>query len=143
IFNKHDRVRLIFTGACTSAFVGDTITPGLNQINADHIEFTSIPTTDIISNPEQYLHRDITTMIVSISRSGHSLESVTAVELGQKRVIYFYQVIITCNEEGKLVKNTKDDENSITLLMPAAANDQSLAMTSSFTSMVMGAYALF
>lgn len=143
IFNKHDRVRVIFTGAGTSAFVGDTITPVLNQINADHIEFTSIPTTDIVSNPEQYLHRDIPTMMVSMARSGNSPESVAAVELGQKRVNYFYQVVITCNEEGKLVKNTKDDENSITLLMPAAANDQSLAMTSSFTSMVMGAYALF
>src|SRR5699024_5524750 len=112
IFNKHDRVRVIFTGAGTSAFVGDTITPVLNQINADHIEFTSIPTTDIVSNPEQYLHRDIPTMMVSMARSGNSPESVAAVELGQKRVNYFYQVVITCNEEGKLVKNTKDDENS-------------------------------
>lgn len=143
IFNKHDRMRVVFTGAGTSAFVGDTIAPVLNQLNADHVDFMSIPTTDIVSNPDQYLHRDIPTMMVSMARSGNSPESVAAVELGQKKVNDFYQVIITCNEEGKLVKNAQDDEKSITVLMPAAANDQSLAMTSSFTSMMMGTYALF
>lgn len=143
IFNKHDRVRVLFTGAGTSAFVGDTLIPELNRLNSSNIEFIAIPTTDIVSNPRQYLHREIPTIMVSMARSGNSPESVAAVELGQEIIRHFYQVIITCNKEGKLALNTRTDKNSITFLMPEAANDQSLAMTSSFTCMMLGAYILF
>src|SRR5699024_10456274 len=54
-----------------------------------------------------------------------------------------YQVVITCNKDGQLVKNIAGDEHSITLLAPEKSNDQSLAMTSSFSTMILAAYALF
>lgn len=143
IYTKHDQVRVILTGAGTSAFVGDTVAPELNRINKDNIQFESIPTTDIVSNPTEYLFKDIPTIMVSFARSGNSPESLATVALGQKMIKDFYQVVITCNKDGQLAKNIKHDDKSITILMPEKANDQSLAMTSSFTCMIIAAYELF
>lgn len=143
IYIKHPTVRVILTGAGTSAFVGDTLVPELARQNQQNIQFESIPTTDIVSNPTAYLFKDTPTILVSFARSGNSPESVATVTLGQEIVTDFYQVVITCNKDGQLAKNIQGDDKSITLLMPEKANDQSLAMTSSFTSMTIAAYMLF
>lgn len=144
IYEKHEQVRVILTGAGTSAFVGDTLVPELAKQNKQpHVQFESIPTTDIVSNPTEYLFEGTPTILVSFARSGNSPESVATVTLGQEIVDDFYQVVITCNKDGQLAKNIQGDPNSITLLMPEKSNDQSLAMTSSFTSMIIAAYALF
>jgi len=143
IYKKHDTVRVILTGAGTSAFVGDTLVPELARQNQQNVQFESIPTTDIVSNPTEYLFKATPTILVSFARSGNSPESVATVTLGQEIVTDFYQVVITCNKDGQLAKNIRGDDKSITLLMPEKANDQSLAMTSSFTSMTIAAYVLF
>ena len=143
IYKKHDHVRIILTGAGTSAFVGDTLVPELARQNQRNVQFDSIPTTDIVSNPTEYLFKETPTILVSFARSGNSPESVATVSLGQEIVDDFYQVVITCNKDGLLAKNIQGDAKSITMLMPEKANDQSLAMTSSFTSMIIAAYALF
>lgn len=143
IYKKHDNVRVIFTGAGTSAFVGDTLVPELARQNQKNVSFSSIPTTDIVSNPTEYLFKNSPTILVSFARSGNSPESVASVSLGQEIVDDFYQVVITCNKDGQLAKNIEGDDKSITLLMPEKSNDQSLAMTSSFSSMIIAAFALF
>src|SRR5690625_5776239 len=83
------------------------------------------------------------TILVSFARSGNSPESVATVALGEEMIDHFYQVVITCNSEGELAKNIEGDENSLLILTPERANDKSLAMTSSFSSMILAAYALF
>lgn len=143
IYAKHEKVRVIFTGAGTSAFAGDTLVPELNKQNQENVQFESIPTTNIVSNPTEYLFKDVPTIMASFARSGNSPESVAAVNLGKEIIDNFYQVVITCNKDGQLAKNVQNDENSITVLTPEKANDRSLAMTSSFTTMVLAAYSIF
>jgi len=143
IYEKHDVVRVIFTGAGTSAFAGDTLVPELRRQNQGKVQFESIATTDIVSNPTEFLYKETPTILVSFARSGNSPESVAAVSLGQDIVDDFYQVNITCNKDGKLAVNSKDDDNSITILTPEKAHDQSMAMTSSFSSMIIAAYFIF
>lgn len=142
--DKHDHVRIIFTGAGTSAFAGDTVTPELNKTTTEStFSFESIATTDIVSNPYSYLKADVPTVLVSFARSGNSPESVAAVNLGEQIIQDFYQVVITCNSEGQLAVNTKGDEKSLLILTPPEAHDKSFAMTSSFTTMMVTAYTLF
>ncbi|WP_217588248.1 SIS domain-containing protein [Lentibacillus saliphilus] len=143
IKQKHGQVRVIFTGAGTSAFAGDTVAPMLRQLNDTSIQFESIATTDIVSNPEAYLLKDVPTIMVSFARSGNSPESVAAVTLGTQIIDDFYQIIITCNKDGKLAKNVQGDDNSLLILTPEKAHDQGFAMTSSFTSMMIAAYGVF
>jgi len=143
IYEKHDAVRVIFTGAGTSAFAGDTLVPELRRQSQGHVQFESIATTDLVSNPAEFLYKETPTILVSFARSGNSPESVAAVNLGQDIVDDFYQVNITCNKDGKLAVNSKDDENSLTILTPEKAHDQAMAMTSSFSSMIIAAYFVF
>lgn len=137
-------VRIIFTGAGTSAYIGDTLLPYLRN-KADESQFLmeSIPTTDIVSNPYHYFKKETPTLLVSFARSGNSPESIAAIELGEKLVDSFYQLNITCAPNGKLAKMTKNDDHSLLLLMPSDANDQGFAMTGSFTCMMLTALLIF
>ncbi|MFS0824441.1 SIS domain-containing protein [Bacillus sp. 1P02SD] len=143
IYSKHEVVKVIFTGAGTSAFIGDILAPIFKQEAKNKVFFEAVATTEIVSNPSEYLVSDIPTILVSFARSGNSPESVATVNLGQQLVKDFYQVVITCNKEGQLAKNVKDDEDSLVILLPEEANDKSLAMTSSFSCMLLMAYAFF
>ena len=144
IGKKHGQFRVIFTGAGTSAYVGNSILPYLknkNDIRKCIIE--AIPTTDIVSNPYDYLKKDVPTLLVSFARSGNSPESIAALNLGRQIVDDFYHLAITCAPEGKLAQMTKNDENNYLLLMPSKSNDQGFAMTGSFSCMMLTAMLIF
>nr|WP_275695473.1 SIS domain-containing protein [Fredinandcohnia sp. SECRCQ15] len=144
IATKHERVRIIFTGAGTSAYVGDTVAPYLKEkIDEMQWEIQSIPTTTLVSNPYQFLKADFPTLLVSFARSGNSPESVAAVELAEQIVTDFYQLTITCAKEGELAKRSIGDENNLLLLMPEKSNDQGFAMTGSYTCMTLTALLVF
>lgn len=143
IYEKHEQVRVVFSGAGTSAFIGDIIAPVLNKEQLPNVHFEAVATTDAVSNPDEYFNPHTPTILVNFARSGNSPESVATVALGQEIVKDFYQINITCNKDGKLAVNSKDDEKALTLLMPDRSNDKGLAMTSSFSSMIIAAYGLF
>jgi tagatose-6-phosphate ketose/aldose isomerase len=141
---KHERVRVIFTGAGTSAYVGDTVTPYLKEkVDEKQWDLMSVPTTAIVSNPYQVLKADIPTLLISFARSGNSPESVATVELAEQVVKDFYQITITCSKEGKLAQRAKGDDRNLLLLMPERANDQGFAMTGSYTCMALTALLIF
>lgn len=141
---KHLKMRVIFTGAGTSAYVGDTITPYLKGlVDEKQWELSSVPTTTLVSNPYQFLKSDVPTLLVSFARSGNSPESVASVELGEQIVNDFYQLTITCAKEGELAKRAKGDKNNLLLLMPERSNDQGFAMTGSFSCMTLTALLVF
>lgn len=144
LLNKHKWIRVIFTGAGTSAYVGDTVTPYLKgKVDEKQWELISVPTTTIVSNPYQFLKEDVPTLLVSFARSGNSPESVATVKLAEQIVSDLYQLTITCAKDGELAKRAKDDENTLLLLMPEKANDQGFAMTGSYTCMTLSALLIF
>ena len=140
-FLSKKEFRIILTGAGTSAFAGEVCEPYLTSLLNKRVE--AIATTDLVASPKSYFIKYIPTLLVSFARSGNSPESVHAVNLATQLVDDLYQVVITCNENGKLAKNTVNDEKSLLLLMPPQTNDLGFAMTSSFTTMVLNAMAVF
>lgn len=138
-FEKYDikNRKVIFTGAGTSEFVGNSITPFLGG------NILSIATTDIVSNPENYLKKDEKVVLVSCARSGNSPESVATVKLADEIVKDVCHIVITCNKDGKLAENKKEDSKSLVLLMPEESNDKGFAMTSSFTCMSLTGLLIF
>ena len=144
IDEKYDYIKVILTGAGTSAYVGDTLLPYFRKIYDERKwNFNAIATTDIIANPLAYLHKEVTTILVSFARSGNSPESVAAVDLAKDIVEELYQITITCAAEGKLAQQAHGDERNLLLLQPAPSNDAGFAMTSSFTSMMLTALLVF
>lgn len=138
------KLRLIFTGAGTSQYVGDTVLPYLKRAgNEEQFDFQSVATTNLVSNPHDYFKADTPTVLVSFARSGNSPESLASVQLGQQIVKDFYQITITCAPDGKLAQNAQGDDRNLLLLMPERSNDAGFAMTGSFSCMTLTALLVF
>ncbi|MDK6233171.1 SIS domain-containing protein [Aerococcus sp. UMB10185] len=141
---KHDQIRIIFTGAGTSAFVGETVLPYVSeQLDAKKWRVEAIATTSIVSNPYQYLEKELPTLLVSYARSGNSPESVKTVQLAQDVIDDLYQLTITCAPEGKLAQNAQGDPKNFSLLMPERSNDKGFAMTGSYSCMALASLLVF
>lgn len=137
-------VRVIFTGAGTSAYTGDTVTPYLNAHgDRAHFRFESIATTDIVSAPYDFLEADTPTVLVSFARSGNSPESVQAVALAEQIVTNLHQLTITCAPDGNLAQHAEGEAKNLVLLQPAGSNDKGFAMTGSFSCMALTALLVF
>ena len=131
------RVSVVFTGAGTSDYVGDTCAPYLRHVgNTDVFDFKPIATTDIVSDPAGFLRAEDPTILVSFARSGNSPESLAAVEIAGKFVKNIKFLNITCAPEGKLAVESADDPRALTLLIPRA-NDKGFAMTGSYSCMTL------
>lgn len=134
-------VRVLLSGAGTSAFIGTCLAPALST-HAD-LNAQAIATTDIVSGPELHLQPATPTLLVSFARSGNSPESVATVDLAERIVRDVHHLIITCNADGALAKRARTLRNAQTLVLPEATNDRGFAMTSSFTAMLLAAGLLF
>ena len=131
------RLSVVFTGAGTSDYVGDTCAPYLRHAgNTDLYDFKPIATTDIVSAPRDFLRAEDPTLVVSFARSGNSPESLAAVAVAKELVHNVKFLNITCAPEGKLAVESADDPNALTLLIPRA-NDKGFAMTGSYTCMTL------
>jgi len=127
-------LRIILTGAGSSAFVGESVQRIL-QVGTQKIT-QAIATTDLVTHPQSFFLKDIPTLLVSFARSGNSPESVEAVRLANIYCDKIFHLVITCNKDGELAQSAGGKE-IYTLILPEAANDKGLAMTGSFTSMLL------
>jgi len=126
--------RIVLAGAGTSAFIGLSLR-GVFQRNSGVVT-DSVPTTDIVSHPKDYFTPEIPTLLVSFARSGNSPESIAAIALADEICKTCYHLIITCNAEGKLAHYNSKSRHYI-FNLPPESNDQSLAMTSSYSTMLL------
>lgn len=139
--NISKNTRIILTGAGTSDYVGQTALLELrSKINA---RIEAIATTDLVSNPKEYIEKDTQTILISYARSGNSPESVAAYDLCEKFIENISQVVITCNENGELGKKAIKNNKNLVLFMPKESNDKGFAMTSSFSCMLLATILMF
>jgi tagatose-6-phosphate ketose/aldose isomerase len=125
--------RIILIGAGTSAFIGLSLR-GIFQRSTGRIT-EAISTTDLVSHPHDYLFENTPTLVISFARSGNSPESEAAVALADTLCKTCYHLIVICNADGKLVRYPA--KNKFVFALPKEANDQSLAMTSSYSGMLL------
>ena len=124
---------IVLTGAGTSAYIGDALEHAFRSTQFKGAK--AISTTDILTAPQLYFGPDSKVLLVSFARSGNSPESVGAIRATEKTAGKVAHIFITCNENGSLAK-TKGD-NILSLLLPPETNDVSLAMTSSYSTMLL------
>lgn len=139
---KHDDYDIILTGAGTSEFVGNALYSYINK--ATNYKTKSFGTTDIVATPENYLSQSKPTLLISFGRSGNSPESVGAVDVADevcgKNV---YHLFVTCNAEGALSKAAATRDNAYAINLTPETHDQSFAMTSSFSNMMLATMLCF
>jgi tagatose-6-phosphate ketose/aldose isomerase len=134
-------LRVILTGAGSSAFIGESLAPILMQQLGRRVE--AVATTDLLSGPRLYLQPGVPTLLVSFGRSGSSPESVAAVELAEQLLVDCHQLVFTCNGQGTLYQRCRERPRSLAVLLPPETHDAGFAMTSSFTSMMLAAWLVF
>jgi tagatose-6-phosphate ketose/aldose isomerase len=134
-------LRIVLTGAGSSAFIGQCIAPALlRQLGArPGIRVEALATTDIVSSPEQCLQPEVPTLLVSFARSGNSPESLAAVALADRLVKRCHHLVVTCAAEGQLNRRMAGQPHAHVLLLPDETHDRAFAMTSSFSGMLLAA----
>jgi len=134
-------LRIILTGAGTSAFIGECLTPALKK--ATRLRVEAIATTDLVGSPDTWLDESTPTLFVSFARSGNSPESLAAVNLAEQAVRDRHHLIVTCNRSGELYRRAQQLKNAHVLLLPEETDDRGFAMTSSFSGMILAAALAF
>ncbi|MFA5971404.1 MAG: SIS domain-containing protein [Lentimicrobiaceae bacterium] len=130
----NENLNIILTGAGSSAFIGLSL---ISTFKRNLLKHTSaVSTTDLVTHPNDCFYTDVPVLLISFARSGNSPESVAAVILADKICSKVYHLIITCDTEGELAKH-KTNSQKYTFILPADANDKSLAMTGSYTGMLL------
>lgn len=125
-------LQILLTGAGSSAFIGEI----LQYSFRGRVAVKAVPTTDLVTHPGSFFDSVVPVLLVSFARSGDSPESLAAVQLAEDLGGIVYHLVISCNPDGNLVRMVSGFKRAFTLLLPAA-NDQALAMTSSFTCMTL------
>lgn len=133
-------LRIILTGAGSSAFVGEVAQGTIQQQTG--LPTQIIATTDLVTHPEAFFIKDRPTLLISFARSGNSPESLEAARLADAHCDSVSHLVITCNREGKLA-NFDTESSMYSVVLPEETNDKSLAMTSSFTAMLLTVLLIF
>jgi tagatose-6-phosphate ketose/aldose isomerase len=120
---RHSAMPVVLTGAGTSAYAASAVAAAWPGASA-------IPTTDLLLDCAGVPAGALT---ISLARSGDSPESVAVVRKLQRMHPHSAHLAITCNSEGRLAKMAGLDA----ILLDPRTNDRSLAMTSSFSNLVL------
>jgi len=126
--------KIVLTGAGTSAYIGISLVGTL--FRSTGVITNAIPSTDIVTHPLDYLRQDEKILLISFARSGDSPESLAVVQLADNHTKKCYHLIITCDDKGELY-NYNSANKKYCFLLPSESNDKSLAMTSSYSGMLL------
>jgi len=125
---------IVLTGAGSSAYIGELL-QGRYALRTGRA-VRAVPTTDIVTNPEEAFPRNVPTLLISFARSGSSPESVAALDCAEARLEDVRHLVVTCNPQGALANHATRGPREV-FVLPPEADDQGLAMTGSFTGMAL------
>ena len=132
-------LNVLLVGAGTSDYIGKSVSALLQKEWSCNVH--AVPSTDLLTNMEDYILPDVDYLWISFSRSGDSSEGVAVLEQTLAAHPRIQHLVVTCNEKGKMARLGNHD-NVLSLVLDDAVNDRGLAMTSSFSNMVIAAQAL-
>jgi tagatose-6-phosphate ketose/aldose isomerase len=135
------RPTVFLVGAGTSDYVGRSLTTVLHRLWG--CEVSAVPSTDLLTNLEDLVFADRPYLWVSFSRSGDSSEGLAVLESAIEKYPQVRHLVVTCNKQGRMAAISKKHPDSTFLLaLDDFANDRGLAMTSSYTNMVVAGHCL-
>lgn len=126
---------VMLIGAGTSDYIGQALTLLLRQQWG--CEVLACASTDLLPNLDQYVVPGRNYLWISFSRSGDSPEGVALLEQAAERFPRIAHLLITCNPEARMISLVRNHPRACAVVLDDAVNDRSLAMTSSFTNMIV------
>lgn len=132
-------LHVLLVGAGTSDYIGKTVCALLQK--EWQCDVHAVPSTDLLTNMDDYVLSDRDYLWISFSRSGESSEGVAVLQEALTRYPRIKHLIVTCNENGTMARSFLGS-NVFSFVLNDEVNDRGLAMTSSFSNMVIVAQAL-
>jgi tagatose-6-phosphate ketose/aldose isomerase len=126
---------VMLVGAGTSDYIGQALELLLRQKWG--CEVSACASTELLPNLEDYIVPGQKYLWISFSRSGDSPEAVAVVERAIQLHPGIAHLVVTCNAQARLIATCKEAAQAYVVVLDDAVNDRSLAMTSSFTNMVL------
>jgi tagatose-6-phosphate ketose/aldose isomerase len=106
-------------------------------------DVASVSCTDLMLRPEAHLRRGAKGVLLSLSRSGESPESVEAARVAAEKFPNVVQVAITCNAESALARLVTGLPHGLRLALHPKSYDRGIGTTSSMTSTAVAGRLLF
>jgi len=132
-------LNVLLVGAGTSDYIGKSVCALLQKEWSCNVQ--AVPSTDLLTNVEEHILPDVDHLWISFSRSGDSSEGIAVLEEALAARPRIRHLVVTCNQNGKMAR-LGDRDNVLSLVLDDAVNDRGLAMTSSFSNMVIVGQAL-
>lgn len=126
---------VLLVGAGTSDYIGHALQLLLRQKWG--CEVSACASTELLPNLDDYVVPGQRYLWISFSRSGDSPEAVAVVEQAIMLHPSIAHLVITCNAQARLIAVSENAKHACSIVLDDAVNDRSLAMTSSFTNMVL------
>lgn len=132
-------LNVLLIGAGTSDYIGKSVSALLQKQWNCNVQ--AVASTDLLTNMEDHVLVDSEYLWISFSRSGDSSEGVAVLEQALAKYPRIKHFIVTCNQKGKMAQ-FGERANVFSFVLDDEVNDRGLAMTSSFSNMVIVAQAL-
>jgi tagatose-6-phosphate ketose/aldose isomerase len=122
-------------GAGSSDYVGRSLVHLLRRLWK--CEVIAIPSTSLLIHEEEWLIPGQKYLWISFSRSGDSPEGVSVIEKALVSHPDIHHIVVSCNAEGRMIRCAAGKRQAFAVALDDAVNDRALAMTSSFSNMVV------
>lgn len=123
-------------GAGTSDYAGRALCPLMRKNWG--CEVWPVASTTMLTEFEDFHRSARDCFWISISRSGDSPEGVALLERALERRPRIQHLVITCNQQGAMAQLcARNSDRALALVLDESVNDRGLAMTSSFTNMLL------
>lgn len=137
---EEGRPTVFLIGAGTSDYIGKCLE---NVLRTEwQCEVKAVPSTTLLSDLTEHIVRGRSYLWISFSRSGDSPEGVAVLERALEKYPGIFHLVISCNAAGRMAQIVQGRENCLSLVLKEETNDKGLAMTGSFTNMLVCGYAL-
>ena len=132
-------LNVLLVGAGTSDYIGKSVCALLQK--KWHCNVQAVPSTDLLTNMEDHVVGNTDYLWISFSRSGDSSEGVAVLDEALATYPEIKHFIVTCNQNGRMALFAERPD-VFSFVLDDEVNDRGLAMTSSFSNMVIVAQAL-
>lgn len=134
------RPTVFLVGAGTSDYVGQAVANLLRK--HWRCDVSAVPSTDLLTHMDELLLPEKKYLWISFSRSGESPEGVAVFEAARKKHPDIYHLVVSCNANGRMFRESAGGGKVLGICLDDAVNDRGLAMTSSFSNMVISGQCL-
>lgn len=123
-------------GAGTSDYTGRALAPLLRARWG--CDVWALPSTTLLTEIDEFHRAGRKYFWISFSRSGDSPEGVALLERALERCPQIHHLVITCNPQGAMAQLAeRHPDRAFALVLDDVVNDRGLAMTSSFSNMLL------